>query len=151
MATVRAEKRAGLPAPYVPPEPAAEGRARPQEASSDLPLFAYGTLADAGFVARLLERSVESESAELLDFLRLEPEGFGDPVVLAAPGERTVGVLYRGLTPEDWRRLDAYEGVGEDLYFRELERAAPPGAPAESAHPAWVYLPTARTVGRFAR
>lgn len=112
-------------------------------------LFAYGTLADARFVARLLERPVASEPAELLDFLRVEPVGFAYPVVLESPGERTGGVLYRHLSEEDFRRLDGYEGVGEGLYFRERARVARPGAGAPE--PAWVYLPTARTVARFAR
>jgi gamma-glutamylcyclotransferase (GGCT)/AIG2-like uncharacterized protein YtfP len=112
-------------------------------------LFAYGTLADARFVARLLERPVASEPAELLDFLRVEPVGFAYPVVLESPGERTAGVLYRHLGEEDFRRLDGYEGVGEGLYFRERARVARPGAAAPE--PAWVYLPTERTVARFAR
>jgi gamma-glutamylcyclotransferase (GGCT)/AIG2-like uncharacterized protein YtfP len=141
MPPVRAGKRAGLPAPYRPPEATA----------SDRPLFAYGTLAEAAFVARLLERPVAAEPAELVDFVKLEPVGFAYPVVLAAAGERTAGVLYRRLTEEDWRRLDAYEGVGEGLYFRDLARATAPGAPPESAAPAWVYLPTERTVRRITR
>ncbi len=73
-------------------------------------------------------------------------------MVFAAAGERAAGVLYRRLTAEDWRRLDAYEGVGEGLYFRDLARVeASAAAPAGSAEAAWVYLPTARTVERFAR
>jgi len=112
-------------------------------------LFAYGTLADPRFVARLLERPIGAEPAELLDFLRVEPVGFAYPVVLEAAGERTAGVLYRHLTEEDFRRLDGYEGVGEELYFRERARVARAGA--RSPEPAWVYLPTAKTVARFAR
>lgn len=112
-------------------------------------LFAYGTLADPRFVARLLERPIGAEPAELLDFLRVEPVGFAYPVVLEAAGERTAGVLYRHLTEEDFRRLDGYEGVGEELYFRERARVVRTGA--RTPEPAWVYLPTAKTVARFAR
>lgn len=112
-------------------------------------LFAYGTLADARFVARLLERPVAAEPAELLDFLRVDPVGFAYPVVLEAAGEKTAGVLYRHLTAEDFRRLDGYEGVGEELYFRERVQVLRAGA--RTPEPAWVYLPTARTVSRFAR
>jgi len=127
--------------------PRGESAVRVHEGS----LFAYGTLADARFVARLLERPVASEPAELLDFLRVEPVGFAYPVVLESPGERTEGVLYRHLSEEDFRRLDGYEGVGEGLYFRERARAVAPGAAADQAQPVWVYLPTERTVARFSR
>lgn len=139
MSGARARRIRGLPAPR-------EREATPPAESS---LFAYGTLTDARFVARLLERPVAAEPAELLDFLRVEPVGFAYPVVLESPGERTAGVLYRHLTEEDLRRLDGYEGVAEGLYFRERARVARPGAAAPE--PAWVYLPTGKTVARFAR
>jgi gamma-glutamylcyclotransferase (GGCT)/AIG2-like uncharacterized protein YtfP len=118
---------------------------------TDLPLFAYGTLADAGFVARLLERPVAAEPAELLEFSRVEPEGFAYPVVFAEPGGRTPGLLYRSLRPEDWERLDAYEGVGEKLYFRDLAETVPPGGAPGTGEETWVYLPTDRTVRQFVR
>jgi gamma-glutamylcyclotransferase (GGCT)/AIG2-like uncharacterized protein YtfP len=113
------------------------------------PLFAYGTLTDEAFVAGLLERPVgSSEAARLLDFELLELEGFGYPTVFAAEGEEVTGKLYRGLTEEDFRRLDAYEGVGEGLYRRAPARvAAGDGEPEE----AFVYLVTERTLRRFLR
>lgn len=129
------------------PRPAAEATGE----RTDLPLFAYGTLADPGFVARVLERPVAAEPAELVGFVRVEPEGFDYPVVLASPGERTEGLLYRALRADDWRRLDAYEGVGEALYFREVAEAVSPGGEPGSGEETFVYLPTDRTVRRFAR
>ncbi len=118
---------------------------------SDQPLFAYGTLADTGFVAQLLERPVAAEPAELLDFSRVEAEGLDYPVVFAEPGGRAAGLLYRSLRPQDWERLDAYEGVGEKLYFRDLAEAVAPGGTAGSGEEAWVYLPTDRTIRHLTR
>lgn len=116
--------------------------------TSQPPLFAYGTLADEAFVAGLLERPVRSEAARLLDFELLELEGFGYPTVFAAEGEEVAGTLYRGLTSEDFRRLDAYEGVDEGLYRRATAHvAAGDGEPEE----AFVYLVTERTLRRYLR
>ncbi len=113
-----------------------------------LPLFAYGTLTDAAFVAGLLEHPVRGETARLLDFELLELEGFGYPTVFSAEGEAVPGVLYRGLTQEDLRRLDAYEGVAEGLYRRATARVtAGDGEPED----ALVYLVTERTLRRFLR
>ena len=129
------------------PRPAAEATGE----RTDLPLFAYGTLADPGFVAQLLERPVAAEPAELVGFVRVEPEGFDYLVVLASPGERTPGLLYRALRAEDWERLDAYEGVGEGLYFRDVGEVVMPGDEPGAGEEAWVFLPTERTVRHFTR
>jgi hypothetical protein len=112
-------------------------------------LFAWGRLADAHFVARLLERPVAADSAELLDFELLASGGAETASLFAAAGARTAGKLYRGISSEDFLRLDAYHGVAEDLFFRDLGRVVRPGAAAAKAEEAWIYLPTARTVGRF--
>ena len=114
-------------------------------------LFAYGNLTDERFVARLLERPVAGEPAELLDFQLLRPAGFDFAVVLAAPGERAGGKLYRGFSDEDFARLDAYEGVHEELYFRDLAQVVHAGGAAAEAEDAWVYLPSGRTVSRITR
>jgi hypothetical protein len=113
-------------------------------------LFAWGRLADAHFVARLLERPVAADAAELLDFELLAPGSADTASLFAAAGARTAGQLYRGISSEDFLRLDAYHGVGEDLFFRDLGRVVRPGAAPASAEEAWIYLPTERTVGRFA-
>jgi gamma-glutamylcyclotransferase (GGCT)/AIG2-like uncharacterized protein YtfP len=112
-------------------------------------LFAYGTLADERFVAALLERPVGATAAELLDFVAFEPPELGAPIVLASAGARVAGKLYRNLSEEELARLDAYEGVGEELYLRDLARAVRPGATAADSEPVWVYLPTGRTVSRY--
>lgn len=130
------------------PRPAADSAIVPPRTRS---LFAYGMLLDERFVARLLERPVAGEPAELLDFRLLTPAGFAFAVLLAEDGARAEGRLYRVLSDEDFVRLDAYVGVGEELYFRDLARVVPPGGEAGRSEEAWVYLPTERTVTRFAR
>ena len=138
------------------PAPSRALRPRPASDSAIVPpstrsLFAYDMLLDERFVARLLERPVAGEPAELLDFRLLTPEGFAFAVLLAEPGARARGLLYRVLSDEDFARIDAYVGIGEELYFRDLARVVSPGGDAERSEEAWVYLPTGRTVARFAR
>ncbi|MGH7358088.1 MAG: gamma-glutamylcyclotransferase family protein [Candidatus Rokuibacteriota bacterium] len=115
-----------------------------------LPLFVYGTLQDAGFASRLLERPVEIEPARLLDFELLRLEGLSSPAVFEAPGEVVSGGLCRRLTGEDYERLDAYEGVHEGLYVR-LEAHAVAGEPRSvgASEPVFVYVVTEKTLRRY--
>ncbi|HSM14773.1 MAG TPA: gamma-glutamylcyclotransferase family protein, partial [Thermoanaerobaculia bacterium] len=135
------------------PAPSRALRPRPASDSAIVPpstrsLFAYDMLLDERFVARLLERPVAGEPAELLDFRLLTPEGFAFAVLLAEPGARARGLLYRVLSDEDFARIDAYVGIGEELYFRDLARVTSPGGDDARTEEAWVYLPTGRTVAR---
>lgn len=118
--------------------------------TAGLPLFVYGTLLDAGFAARLLERPVEIEPARLLDFELLRLEGLDYPTIFDAPGEVVGGGLYRGLTGEDYERLDAYEGVQEGLYVRIGAHAvAGEGASKGDPEPVFVYVVTEKTLRRY--
>jgi hypothetical protein len=114
-------------------------------------LFAYGPLADARFVARLLERPVAAWAAELLDFESFEPDGPGVPLIFGSAGARVAGQLYRGLSEADLERIDAWGGVGEDLFFRDVALVVAPGGHVGEGEPAWVYLPTGRTLKRATR
>jgi len=127
------------------PRPASDVGIEPPTSTS---LFAYGTLADERKVASLLERPVAGSAAELLDFERVDPAGFPYPLVIEAAGARVDGRLYRHLSEEDFSRLDAYEGVAEELYRRELGLVVRPGGGPDNADEAWVYLPTDRTLAR---
>jgi gamma-glutamylcyclotransferase (GGCT)/AIG2-like uncharacterized protein YtfP len=115
-----------------------------------LPLFVYGTLLDAGFTSRLLERPVETEPARLLDFELLRLEGLSYPTVFEAPGEVVGGRVYRLLTGEDYERLDAYEGVHEGLYVR-IQGHAVAGEPGSGrdSEPVFVYVVTEKTLRRY--
>lgn len=119
---------------------------QPLTEAPPLPLFAYGTLTDSVFTARLLERRLAPEPAALLDHALGEVPGLGYPVVVPAPGRQAEGLLYRFLTAADYERLDAYEGVGEGLYSRRRAEARP--AARGAAEPVFVYLPTDRAVRR---
>lgn len=115
-----------------------------------LPLFVYGTLLDAGFTARLLERPVEIEPARLLDFELLRLEGLSYPTVFDRPGEVVEGGLYRGLTGEHYERLDAYEGVHEGLYVRiEAHAVAGEAGSRAAPEPVFVYVVTEKTLRRY--
>ncbi len=129
-----------LPAPIDPPADLEDRRL--------LPLFAYGTLLDQRLVQGLLEHPVADEPARLLDFARTELPGLGYPTLVAAPGASVEGLLYRGLSAEDYRRLDAYEGVAEGLYHRVCAEAAV-GDGSGAVEPAFVYLATAKTRRRY--
>ncbi|MFQ5349893.1 MAG: gamma-glutamylcyclotransferase family protein [Thermoanaerobaculia bacterium] len=120
---------------------------QPLSEAPPLPLFAYGTLVDAVFTGRLLERRLAPEPAVLLDHALGELPGLGYPVVVPAPGRQAEGVLYRHLTAADFDRLDAYEGVAEGLYARGRAEAVP--ASGGAAEPVSVYLPTDRALRRY--
>lgn len=113
----------------------------------DLPLFTYGTLLDPEFAGRLLERPVQPASARLLDFELLRVEAMPVATVFEAPGEVVEGRIYRGLGPEDWERLDHYEGVHEGLYVRIAARVVAEGE--ETSEDAFVYVATEKTLRRY--
>ena len=114
-----------------------------------LPLFVYGSLEDDRFVALLLERDLSVEVARLQDHRIMDVEGVGVPIVLHAEGESVLGRLYRGLGNEDLRRLDAYQGVGEQLFRRIGLTVVAAGRQEQES--AWVYIPTDRSVAALSR
>lgn len=112
---------------------------------SPLPLFTYGSLLDARFLERLVEHPVASEPASLQGWAVATLERLAWPVLVREAGSVVEGRLYRGLDAGDWRRVDAYEGVGERLY----QRATVEVTTARGPEPAAVYLPTGRTLERY--
>lgn len=128
--------------------PATDSMIEPPKSRS---LFSCDRLVDAHVVSRLLERPIAADAAELLDFEALEPEGSGLVLLFASDGARAAGQLYRRLSDEDFERLDAFQGAGEGLTFRDLGRVVPPGGDATGGEEAWIYLPTDRLAGRFVR
>jgi gamma-glutamylcyclotransferase (GGCT)/AIG2-like uncharacterized protein YtfP len=116
-----------------------------------LPLFAFGTLRDPTFVSALLERPVSAEPAVLTGFELVQLQAIAYPVVVEAHGKEVQGRLYRSLSANDYTRLDAYEGVREGLYQRqvaEVTTGQDRTGPAAS-EPAFVYVPTGKTLQRY--
>lgn len=113
----------------------------------DLPLFTYGTLLDPEFAGRLLERPMKPIPARLLDFDLLRVESMPLASVFDAPGEVVEGCIYRDLEPDDWQRLDRYEGVHEGLYTRIVARAV--AGEENAVEPVFVYVATERTLRRY--
>lgn len=130
------------------PRPASDSNIEPPTSTS---LFTYGSLADERQVAKLLSRPAAASRAELLDYERVGPGGAPYPMIVAAAGGRVEGKLYRHLSEEEFAQLDAYEGVADDLYRRELALVVRPGGDAAVAEEAWVYVPSPRTLSRRAR
>lgn len=113
-----------------------------------LPVFTYGTLLETTFLGQLVEHPVASEPAQLNGYRIEILAAFQWPVLVAAQGESVAGRIYRGLDGRDLERIDAYEGVAEGLYERvEVEVDVEVGGEAR-CQPAFVYLPTARTLAR---
>jgi gamma-glutamylcyclotransferase (GGCT)/AIG2-like uncharacterized protein YtfP len=117
---------------------------------SSLPLFVYGTLFDPVFAGQLLEHEVEQESATLLDHELVDPAVVPYPMVVPAPGGAVIGALLRGLGDEDFRRLDAYEGVGEGLYERRRALAVA-NATGGEGETVFVYVASRKTLLRYTR
>jgi hypothetical protein len=124
---------------------------RPPAAEDSFPLFAPGSTLDDQFVARLLERPVGSEPARLLDFALVEVGGLPGFSIVAVPGREVEGRLFRGLEGEDYRRLDAYQGLGEGLYRRVAARVVATSRGQAESEPANVYVPTEKTLARRGR
>lgn len=77
--------------------------------------FAYGSLMWADIRERVCGRpssSLPGEPASVLGYARWCVRGEDYPGLRPAEAHRVVtGVLFRGLTPDDWVRLDAFEGA----------------------------------------
>jgi hypothetical protein len=113
-----------------------------------LPVFVAAGQLDAGLVENLLEHEIATAAARLPDYRRVALPGVAWSVLVPAPGDAVEGKVVLGLGHEDLRRLDAYRGVGEGLYRRT---AAPVAVAALGvAQPAYIYLPTERTLRRRA-
>jgi len=101
-------------------------------------LFVYGTLREGAGHPMF---GVLSCHAELVGAAKVagriyEVRGFPG-LVVGEEGEMVVGEVYKVLTPEVvWKELDAYEGVAEGFYTRELFKVIE----CEGVDEAWVYV-----------
>lgn len=85
--------------------------------------FAYGTLMCADILAGVAGSLRPGRPARLWGFARRLVRGQDYPGIEPAAGAVVPGILYRGLGPAAWERLDRFEG---DMYLRQ--RVAVQGA-----------------------
>lgn len=77
-------------------------------------LFAYGTLMWPEVLEAVMGRRMAGEKVTLAGYKRLRVKGQHYPVMLESPDDSVNGVLYNGLTEEEFHCLDAFEGVEYD-------------------------------------
>ena len=84
-------------------------------------LFAYGTLRDPAQMAAVIGHPLAPPRPAVLAGYRRLNTRLGYPALLPAPGQRTPGLLWTGLTDADMQRLDTYEEchLAVPAYFRQ--------------------------------
>jgi gamma-glutamylcyclotransferase (GGCT)/AIG2-like uncharacterized protein YtfP len=97
-------------------------------------VFTYGSLQFPRVLAAVIGRVPPREPAVLEGFARYRVRGASYPGIVAEPGARTEGTVWRGLDLDALAALDRFEGA---LYERPELRVSV--APAESCA-AFVYL-----------
>lgn len=76
-------------------------------------LFTYGTLMIPQIISMLIRREISGEEAVLSGYRRGLIRNETYPGIIAEPGQKVAGILYRQLSPNDLAILDQYEG---DMY-----------------------------------
>ncbi len=77
-------------------------------------LFAYGTLMWPEVLESVIGRRPAAEPAVLAGFRRQRVKGEHYPVMVRLAESAVEGMLYRGLTDEEFRHLDLFEGAEYD-------------------------------------
>ena len=96
--------------------------------------FTYGSLMCADIMTLVSGIAVQGERAFLADHARHPVREEDYPGMVARPGHRVEGVLYRDLPAAAWPRLDRFEGA---MYARRLVCVQLPG---DARVEAWTYL-----------
>jgi len=86
-------------------------------------LFAYGTLQNPRIMELIVGRALRGSPASLGGYVRYRIIDRVYPAIVTAPGWDVPGLLYSGITPDELRRLDDYEGP---LYERLLVTVSTP-------------------------
>lgn len=84
-------------------------------------LFAYGTLMCADIMYEVSGFRQQAIQARLANYRRRAVTGEDYPAIVPEPGCQVDGVVYSGLAPTVWARLDRFEG---DMYVRETVAVA---------------------------
>lgn len=73
------------------------------------PLFAYGTLMYPSVISKVIGRVPENHPGLVRGYRRLGVEGESFPGLLPGGSAPVAGLVYHGLSDEEWRLLTAYE------------------------------------------
>ena len=103
-------------------------------------LFVYGTLKDREFIQSLLERSLGDPSVAMMPECTTVISKWGYPIIIPSENLSVEGVVWRGLTAQNFAVLDRYEGchVETPVYQREKRKVIIDGKTEE----VWVYFGT---------
>ena len=112
-----------------------------------LPLFSFGDLLVGELLEKLLQHRVSTEPARLIGYRIEQLAGLAWPVLVVSANDSVEGRIYRDLDAEDYRRIDAYAGVGEQLYHRIQATASV--CDDRQAEPVYAYIPTTITTRRY--
>jgi len=89
-------------------------------------LFVYGTLMNPDVRKKLLGRTLASQAATLEGYAAIRTRAdFGNyPIAVPQQSSSMCGLFLSGLAENDFKKLDAYEGIGEQNcpYFRKIVR-----------------------------
>ena len=103
-------------------------------------LFVYGTLRDRELIQLLLKRSIGDPSVAIMPECTTVTSKRGFLVMIPYENSSVQGIVWRGLTVEDFTVLDRYEGchVQNPVYQREKRKVIIGGTVEE----VWTYLAT---------
>ena len=103
-------------------------------------LFVYGTLKDRELIQSLLGRSLDNPSAAVMPECTTVISRWGYPVMIPSENSSVKGVVWQGLTVQDFVILDRYEGCHAEtpVYQREKRKIII----EDKAEEVWTYFGT---------
>ena len=103
-------------------------------------LFVYGTLKDRQFIQSLLKRTLDKPVEAIMPGFTTVASTWGYLVMVPDENSSVEGVVWRGLTAQDFIILDRYEGcdVETPVYQREKRR----GMADDREEEVWGYFGT---------
>ncbi len=103
-------------------------------------LFVYGTLKDRELIQSLLKRPLGDPSVVIMPECTTVISQWGYPVLIPSEHSSVEGVVWRGLTDQDFAILDRYEGchVETPIYQREKRQVIIEGKTED----VWMYFGT---------
>ena len=103
-------------------------------------LFVYGTLKNREFIQSLLEQPLGDPSVAIMPECTTIISKWGYPVIVPSENSSVEGIVWHGLTDQDFTVLDRYEGCHAEMpvYQREKRKVIIEGKIEE----VWTYFST---------